>query len=151
MRSQYTLAFKLIYSQFPTEGDPGRRCGAEIPEDLMQLSRSLPVTADYPLHISSFNRKAFLAFPKPTPCFIFILPPLLSSFSLHLSIPPPCGKLGPPIFPQATVNVWHGGTGSQSPQKPAVSMRDAHSEIIRSFISVREHGSVCDLLRQVFL
>lgn len=82
----------------------------------MQLGRDLPVTADYPLHVFFFfNRKASLAFLQPTPCLISILPPLPLSFPLHLSIPPPCGNLGPPISPQATVNVWHAGTGSQSP------------------------------------
>lgn len=139
--------------RFPSEGNVGSGYAtADPPTTKVHLGRDLTVTADHRLHISSFSRKASVAFLQPTPCLISILPLFsLLSFSLHLSIPPPCGNLGPPISPQATVNVWHGGTGSQSPQKPVMSMCDAWSEIIRSSISVGEHGSVCDLFSQVFL
>lgn len=36
------------------------------------------------------------------------------------------------------------------PQKLVVSIPAALSEIIRTFISIREHCSICDLLRQAF-
>lgn len=132
-----------LLARFPSEGDAGSGdAAADPPRTMVQLGRDLTVTADYRLHISSTSRKVSLAFLQPTPCLISILPPFsLLSFSLNLSIPPPCGNLGSPISPQATVNVWHGGTGSQSPQKAVMSMLDAWSEIIRGFIIVRERDS----------
>lgn len=110
VRSWYTLTriLKLIYSH-SFHGSSYGPWGPDAPRAEISLW----------LHIVSFNRKASLAFFQPTPCLISIRPTLPLSFSLHLSIPLPCGNLGPPISPQATVNVWHGGTGSQSPQKPA--------------------------------
>lgn len=50
-------------------------------------------------------------------------------------------------FSSSYCQLWHAGTRGQSPQKPAVSILDALSEIIRTFISIREHGSVLCLLR----
>lgn len=110
-RSWYTLTrlLKLIYSH----GFHGSSYGPRGPD--ATRAEIFPPW----LHIVSFNWKASLAFLQPTPCLISMLPALPLSFSLHLSIPLPCGNLGPPISPQATVNVWRGGTGSQSPQKPA--------------------------------
>lgn len=120
----------------------------------VQLSRELFVTTDYLLlHFFSGDRRPFLASLQPTPCLIPIS--LLSLFhslhpSIHLFITTQSSAIGPTISPQATVDVWHEGTGSQSPQKPAVSIPDALSEIIRTFISIREHGSLRYLLRQGF-
>lgn len=120
----------------------------------VQLSRELFVTTDYLLlHFFSGDRRPFPASLQPTPCLVPIS--LLSLFhslhpSIHLSITTQSSAIGPTISPQATVDVWHEGTGSQSPQKPAVSIPDALSEIIRTFISVREHGSLRYLLRQGF-
>lgn len=125
----------------------------------VQLSRELFVATDYLLlHFFSGDRRPFLASLQPTPCLIPIS--LLSLFhslhpSIHLSITTQSlatlwEPVGPTISPQATVDVWHEGTGSQSPQKPAVSIPDALSEIIRTFISIGEHGSLRYLLRQGF-
>lgn len=126
----------------------------------VQLSRELFVTTDYLLlHFLSGDRRPFLAFLQPAPCLVPIFPPLSFSLSLHLSIHLSAASqssttlrepISPTISPQATVNVWHESTGSQSPQKPAVSIPDALSEIIRTFISIREHGSIRYLLRQAF-
>lgn len=124
----------------------------------VQLSRELFVTTDYLLlQFFSGDRRPFLAFLQPTPCLIFH--PSFFSFSLHLSIHLSITtqslttlweSISPTISPQATVDVWHEGTVSQSPRKPVVSIPDALSEIIRTFIRIREHGSIRYLLRQGF-
>lgn len=140
VRSWYTLT-KLIYSH----GFHGSSYGPRGP-DATRAEISPPW-----LHIVSFNRKASLAFLQRTPCLISILPT------------PPFVILPPFIHPSA---LWEPRSTDFSssycqrlawrhrksiPLEPCVSMRDARSEIIRSFISVGAHGSVCDLLGQVFL
>lgn len=116
----------------------------------VQLSRELFVTTDYfLLQFFSGDRRPFLAFLQPTPCLIFppsffILSPSIY-LSIHLSITSQSfttlwEPISPTISPQATVGVE--GMVSQSPKKPVVSIPDALSEIIRTFISIREHGSI---------
>lgn len=115
----------------------------------VQLSRELFMTTDYLLlHFFSGDRGPFLAFLQPTPCLLPIFSPSFSSLSLHLSLSihlsvTTLSLVSPKISPQATVNVWHEGTGSQSPQKPAVSIPDALSEIIRAFISIGAPFATC--------
>lgn len=154
MRSQHTHThFETNFLSFRLKETLAAVVAPQIPEDLMQRGTSPPRDGRLPTCTSPpLTEKPPWPFLNPHLVSFPFYPPLSSSpFSLHLSIPSPCGNRGPPISPQATVNVWHGGAGSQSPQKPAVSMQDAHSEIIRTFIHVKEHRSVGGLLRQVFL